>query len=247
MVTDYIKTKYAWSETTKRTAASKLQVLTSYDWSDPAAVCADLERQYSPYTVKQYMFLASDYYGGNVADWWQKNAYKFRHAYKEKTRKILGEDFESILESAKKSDKFLYNFLVLCGKAGLRRAEALNARWEDIEDRAGYTVLRVKGKGDKTRLVPIKKDWLVNEASSPKLTGHIAGRYAKLSSAMVNHCFKRVLPGFTPHDLRAMYVTSLSQKLQLKEVATLAGHSSVQTTERYVRTDLDHIVRKMAF
>lgn len=132
--------------------------------------------------------------------------------------------------------------LLLCAHAGLRIGEALKVRVADIS----ASTLTVYGKGGKVRRVPLGKR--VREALrqvTPHADGHLfdwnysqaAYRMRKASRAAGYPEFWR---GF--HAVRKTSSTRLYQKVgDFTRVAVFLGHSSVDTTRKYVAVMEDDI------
>ncbi len=130
--------------------------------------------------------------------------------------------------------------VTLCGLCGLRAHEALAIRPRDINFQA--RVLTVRGKGDKTRTVPI------SDTAFPHLLGAVGEAYARggESETLVNmgdrwardfisRLARRVgLPPTSSHQLRATFATAAYAKTHdLRAVQDLLGHASSTTTEVY--------------
>ena len=134
--------------------------------------------------------------------------------------------------------------------AGLRINEALSL---NIADLPTYTnPLRVTGKGNKQRLVPLLP--AIREALTTYLKLHpnpareaplfLGARGARLNAGVVQKTlrdFRRLnnLPEHaTPHALRHSFATHLlAAGADLRSIQELLGHASLSTTQRY--TDLD--------
>jgi len=135
--------------------------------------------------------------------------------------------------------------------AGLRRAEIAGLDLADVD--LEREVVRVHGKGNKVREVPIKggtleaiRAWLAWRGLEP---GPLVCPVAKggrielrqlAPQAILRVCEKRGreagLLGFAAHDLRRSYIsTLLDQGVDLSLASDLAGHSSPTTTRRYDR------------
>ena len=135
--------------------------------------------------------------------------------------------------------------------AGLRRAEVAGLDLGDVD--LGREVVRVLGKGNKVREVPIKGGtleaihaWLGYRGSEQgPLVGPVnkSGRVTLKRLApqtILRVCEKRSrdagVPRFAAHDLRRTYIsTLLDQGVDLSLASDLAGHSSPTTTRRYDR------------
>lgn len=137
-------------------------------------------------------------------------------------------------------------------EAGLRRAEVARVSTTDIEDGTGGAMLRVFGKGQKVRVIPISDDLaLAIEAGA---AGHTPGAPktgwlfpgddgGHLSPRWVGTLCNEALPaGWTMHTLRHRFATRAYRgSRNLRAVQILLGHSSVATTERYTAVDEDEV------
>ncbi len=136
-------------------------------------------------------------------------------------------------------------FTLLYG-AGLRIAEALALNLRDVE--AGATALRVLGKGQKTRIVPLlpavtaaMEQW---RAVHPGGTAYFPGvRGRRLNPGVVQRTMRVFaqqagLTGATPHALRHSFATHLlAGGADLRSIQELLGHVSLSTTQRYTQVD----------
>lgn len=130
-------------------------------------------------------------------------------------------------------------FLVaLQGLAGLRVTEARLLRREDID--AVRNEIVVKGKGEKTRRIPISKELGAYIDAMPD-----AGRLVNLSDAGARAAITRIAKmanvdssdgsPVTSHDLRATFATAVYEKTKdILLVSRLLGHASVVTTQVYL-------------
>lgn len=140
-------------------------------------------------------------------------------------------------------------FTLLYG-AGLRIAEALALNVQDIPD--GTTTLRVMGKGQKERMVPLLpvvqvalSEWLSvrppGENTTPLFTGVKGGRLNSGMARRILRVFRRGngLPDHaSPHALRHSFATHLlSAGADLRSIQELLGHASLSTTQRYTHVD----------
>jgi len=138
--------------------------------------------------------------------------------------------------------------------AGLRLAELCGARLEHFDPEGGW--LRVTGKGDKTRIVPLGgralealDDYLKNER--PKLVKSrtssqvfLSIRGGPLSPDRVRQIVKRraALAGIEqnvyPHLLRHSFATHLLEGgADLRVIQELLGHADISTTQIYTHVD----------
>ena len=148
--------------------------------------------------------------------------------------------------------------------AGLRRAEALGLDLADLDHHERE--LRVRGKGNKERLVPLTRSaWLevvaYLERGRPALCSRHpdSGRAVFLSShgrrcceltpmrllrrsALAAGLARRV----TPHTLRRTYATELLKAgVSLRHIQLLLGHEKLSTTALYLRLDTRDLRREL--
>jgi integrase/recombinase XerD len=164
-------------------------------------------------------------------------------------------EVERLLEAAAWAGVRDRALLELLYAAGLRVSEAIGLDREDLSLDGGF--VRVIGKGDKERLVPIGEvalDWLVTWLDGPwadlLARSHVAparggplflgdrgrrlGRQA--AWAAVTGAAKRAgLSGkVSPHTLRHSFATHLLEGgADLRVVQELLGHASISTTQLY--------------
>ena len=143
---------------------------------------------------------------------------------------------------------------------GLRVAELCALEWRDISisSRKGRLVVR-HGKGGRQREVPLNKEARAAlqelgyplEAGRPKAV--FMGQRGPLSSrgvqALMKRYAERVRLDVSPQVLRHTFCKSLIDAgASLQEVASLAGHESLETTRRYCepsRVDLQRVVDRL--
>lgn len=131
----------------------------------------------------------------------------------------------------------------LCGYAGLRLGEALAVRtsWFDPSP-VGKSIgtLRVRGKGDKERFVPVsQRCWdAISESFAEAMVGNgvlinyedRGARKAVTSLGRRAHLSRPV----ASHDLRATFATHLmNMGVNMRVVQEILGHANITTTEVY--------------
>ena len=148
-------------------------------------------------------------------------------------------------------DRALLELLYACG---LRIAEACSARLENLDEEGG--VIRVTGKGNKTRMIPIGRAalealrfYLTNarpKLVSPKTGGEIfiSIRGHALTPAriwqLVRHYAKLagIEEAIYPHQLRHSFATHLlAGGADLRIIQEMLGHASIATTQIYTQVD----------
>lgn len=140
--------------------------------------------------------------------------------------------------------------------AGLRREELAALKFSAIKQQGERTVIEVKGKGAKDRVVPISstlashlKEWqeLVggeNVARAMYRKSHDIPTDSMSAVAifqLVNKYGKMIgKPDLAPHDLRRTYAQlGYEAGIPITQISVLLGHANVQTTQRYLNLDLD--------
>jgi integrase/recombinase XerD len=138
---------------------------------------------------------------------------------------------------------------------GLRVSELINLRMADLDELEG--TLRVIGKGNKQRIVPVGKQALASVArycSAQRLT-LLKGRISPYlfvtarGGAMTRQGFWKLLRGhgkaagifrsLSPHVLRHTFATHLLEGgADLRSVQSMLGHSDIGTTQIYT-----HVMR----
>ncbi|HLP56415.1 MAG TPA: site-specific tyrosine recombinase XerD [Fluviicola sp.] len=138
---------------------------------------------------------------------------------------------------------------------GLRVSELVNLKLQDCFFEEGF--LRVIGKGNKERLVPVSPsvieevgDYLVNHRSAlPIKRGHEAfvflnRRGAQLTRVMIFTLIKNytalagVRKNISPHTFRHSFATHLIEGgANLRAIQEMLGHESITTTEIYTHLD----------
>ncbi len=126
---------------------------------------------------------------------------------------------------------------------GVRVSELCSMDIGDI-DFEDFTI-RVRGKGGKFRVVFVDDDTLeeIEAFSAGRIAGPLfLGQQGRaISPRTVQHIFKKWAPeGITPHKIRHSYASELYKRSKnLRVVQENLGHSSIQTTEIYLHTDVD--------
>ena len=132
---------------------------------------------------------------------------------------------------------------------GLRRGEVARVHADDVEGYGIVAQLRVRGKGGKVRVVPIRGDL------AARIRRQAAGGYlfpgqddGHLSPRWVGRLVRDALGGKTTmHQLRHLAATEtyLRSKKNLLLTQQFLGHSSPATTQRYVLIPDDDLRKVM--
>ncbi len=145
--------------------------------------------------------------------------------------------------------------LELLYSSALRVAEIVSIRWGDLNSAEG--MLRVTGKGSKTRIVPVGTQAL-QALEALRIQDHgaddgfiLRGRNGKpLSTQGVRTRLKRrardqgVWQRVYPHLLRHSCASHLLESSgNLRAVQELLGHSDIGTTQIYTHLDFQHLAK----
>ena len=146
-------------------------------------------------------------------------------------------------------DVALFTLLYGCG---LRIGEALGLNLRDAPLPGAEAALRVRGKGDKDRLVPVlpavrqaMAAWIAQHPDKrPDAPLFVGARGGRLDAAVAQRNLRnwRRLAGLpehaTPHALRHSFATHLlGGGADLRAIQDLLGHASLSTTQRYTKVD----------
>lgn len=147
--------------------------------------------------------------------------------------------------------------MVLLFNLGLRRSELINIRMHQFTQDRGHKILRIHGKGDKVRIIPLNSfvaREIQNYLDELKASGVEMGSEDFLLQTDLKSKNDRPINGSTiyriieryalglginksvsPHSCRATVISHLldTQLTPIRDVATFAGHSNITTTERY--------------
>ena len=145
--------------------------------------------------------------------------------------------------------------LELLYSSGLRVAEIVSVRWSDLD--VGDGMLRVTGKGNKTRIVPVGSKALdalatLREQTQPAadtviLRGRRGGplstngvRLRLKRRAQDQGVWKRVYPHLMRHSCASHLLESSGD---LRAVQELLGHADIGTTQIYTHLDFQHLAK----
>jgi integrase/recombinase XerC len=142
--------------------------------------------------------------------------------------------------------------IALCGYCALRVSEARSISTHSIDLSTGSPVLRVVGKGDKTRRVPVgSKAWAILE---PYYQRHMPAdvHFILLSDSAARRAWNRLgaraeLERRTSsHDGRATAATHmLNAGANVRTVQEILGHTSLNTTQIYLGTTMRNMKKAM--
>ena len=162
---------------------------------------------------------------------------------------IASEEFERLRDAV---------LLLLFTTAGLRLAELANLKLGNIS--ADYRTIRILGKGEKERIVPligrmgeILKKYFSQFSSQNICIGQkkaliLSKKGEPISVRTIQRIVDRKLKGAgiqgktSPHTLRHTFATHLlNEGADLREIQELLGHSSLKATQVYTHTNIEKL------
>ncbi|EUK18872.1 tyrosine recombinase XerC [Commensalibacter papalotli (ex Servin-Garciduenas et al. 2014)] len=183
------------------------------------------------------------------------------HPLSQEEATALAKDIAIIDQSPLAQSRDIALFTLLYG-CGLRLSEALGLDWIDLYHaglNADGGMLRVLGKGNKERILPILPmvakaliQWKaqypgISEGKNPVFVG-LRGKRLNPSIAQKTMREYRRMMGLselaTPHALRHSFATHIMQNGgDLRTIQTLLGHASLSTTQRYTLMDETQLLK----
>ena len=147
--------------------------------------------------------------------------------------------------------------LTLLYGCGLRISEALSLNVGDINDN---DFIRIRGKGNKERIVPVLpqiKDAVhayLKECPYHLKSGEplfLGARGERLSPRIIQRQLQKIRAGLglpenlTPHALRHSFATHLlAEGTDLRSIQELLGHASLSTTQRYTDVNIETLKKE---
>jgi len=162
-------------------------------------------------------------------------------------------DLKNILDHRNKT---ILETLYSCG---LRVSELINLKLSDLYFKENF--IKVTGKGDKQRFVPIGlntqkiiKSFIINKRSKMKISDNdldilfVNRNGKKLTRAMIFTIVKSIAnkagikKKISPHSFRHSFATHLLQNgADLRAIQMMMGHENITTTEIYMHLDRSHL------
>lgn len=206
---------------------------------------ASVERKLSPTTMNRYLSTLSSFYRFLVSQQViETNPILGVDRPRIKDRELLylkHTDVITLLNAIEDArDRLLIRTIYA---TGVRVSELCGIMIEHIDFEE--ETIRIRGKGGKIRTVFIDPETLaaITSFTGGRTNGPLfQGRSgAPLSPRSVQHIFSKYAPaGITPHKIRHSYASELYRRSKnLRVVQENLGHSSIQTTEVYLHTDLE--------
>lgn len=133
--------------------------------------------------------------------------------------------------------------------SGLRVSECAELRWHSVDLSGGW--IRVIGKGDKERMVPLARSsrWLLDRVRQGNLDANYRSKHVfGLTRSQIWRIVKRYsaaadLPRHpSPHWLRHSFATHLlNAGADIRIIQELLGHARITTTQVYTHVALDRL------
>lgn len=166
----------------------------------------------------------------------------------EPRERILTEDEEERLLEA--SSEHLRPVILVALRTGMRKAEIVTLRWDQIDMR-NREIEVIRTKSGKKRIIPISEDLYEELKLLKEKDGNaeFVFQYADQKTGEKRHlkhfrrsfetaCRRAKISSFTFHDLRHTFASRLVRSgVDLITVKDLLGHYSVKTTERYTHSN----------
>lgn len=142
--------------------------------------------------------------------------------------------------------------IALIGLVGLRISEARSIRPSNID--MAYQLITVRGKGDKTRVLPLSNEACGYIMDAFELCLQDDSTLIKLSDAAARTAFSRIgrkaglKNNVSSHDGRATLATSmLNNGGNIRVVQEMLGHSNIASTQVYTGVTLDQMREAATF
>jgi site-specific recombinase XerD len=166
-------------------------------------------------------------------------------------RFLTKEEINRLLEVINREDVYLYTIILL--NTGLRRAEFVNLRWEDVDFNDG--ILRVINrdgfttKNYRNRTIPLSKKTLEAfkrlKELNPKKPCTLS--QDQLSRVISHYAKKAGLHDVTCHTLRHTFASHLVMKgIDLVTIKKLMGHLDLNTTLIYAKVTEEHKLKAIS-
>lgn len=186
--------------------------------------------------------------------------------YKNKLPHVISiEEMDKLLNSIgnetplEKRNRAIFEFLYA---TGARISEAVNLQLDDII--ASEKLIKIRGKGDKERLVPIfdyAYDFLINYIQSSRIyfkkeenknSYVFLNRYGnKISRVGIWKSLQKIILKsgldleISPHTFRHSFATHMLEGgANLRIIQELLGHKSINTTQIYVNIDVRYLIEE---
>ena len=204
----------------------------------------------APATVNRYLqILRGMFYRAiDWDDYSKPNPVKKVRFYREEPcrRLLTQEEVKRIVEAAEtiaakprsQLQRVFPDMIRLALNTGLRKSELLNLRWSDVRGDS----ITIKGKGARTRTVPLNDEARRVIERQPRRDGHIFGAFnldhTSIFRRTVEAIRKQAGVDWHFHLLRHFCgSTMLARGVDIVTISAILGHSKMMTTLIYAHTD----------
>lgn len=169
----------------------------------------------------------------------------------QKFRFFTEEEYNQLLDEAKKTDQEFYEMILFTLRTGIRVGELKALMWEDIDFKNKKVTIKrsiVNGiigspKSNKIRTIPLAQDILEilktkkQTLKDPCLFNSRKSRFS-LNRSLKRICRNLNLMAGSWHDLRHTFASKLANNgVSLQVIQTLLGHSDLKMTQRYAHLE----------
>lgn len=196
------------------------------------------DKPWSTETRRSYRAALRSFYGwAHATDLCSHNPSRMLPSIKPSKRRPRPTPERAVAAGLAAADERTRLMILLAARQGLRRGEICRIHSDDLTEDLGGWSLRVHGKGDKQRVIPLHEEIAAELRRLPpgwafpgQVNGHLSPRW-------VGDLVQRALPaGWTTHTLRHRFATvAYHGSRDLLAVQELLGHSKPETTRMYVQ------------
>ena len=213
--------------------------------------------QRSPATVVRYMAALSHAFTIAVNEWQWLEDSPMRKVKKPKESKgrvrWLDDDERAKLLAACKesSNDWLYPCVILALSSGMRQAELMGLKWQDVNLKDGFLILHETKNGEKRRvpLSGLALSLLQEHAKVRRLDSQLLfpsnanpQNPIDLRKPWLNALKAAEITDFHWHDLRHCTASYLAMNgASLAEIAEILGHKTLQMVKRYAHLSDGHV------
>ena len=206
-------------------------------------------------TVNRYLaaFSAAFVLAASEWQWVKENPFSRVRREKEndsRTRFLSTDERTALLDACKVSrNKNIYLITLLALSTGMRQAEILSLKWEQVNTDRG-TITLYKTKNGEVRVVPLAglakvelKDFgKVRSIKSPYVFSGRHLSYAQFPRSAWEAAIKKAeIKDFTFHDTRHSAASELAMNgASLHEIAAVLGHKTLAMVQRYAHLSEQH-------
>lgn len=209
----------------------------------------ELKEKYSPSTVNGYKYAIQSYFQFKKINIPLPKHERFNLKEPDSiTQQFFENDVIPVVEYIFKEPLKIKTILYIMFYSGLRREEIPKLKWKDIDFEKRRIHLYGKGKKHRETLMSKKT---VSYLKIYKDSYPIQDKIFDINIGGVNYIFKRINPylknvNFRPVLMRHSFATHLLRqvKMSLADVSKLLGHARIETTMRYVDTNIDEIQKE---